>query len=100
MTKIFNQLEINKAALNHSNSLPFDNDLLAFMAGADFIETKIEGLSIEFAKYLFNLKICKAKSMNDIEEYSPHEFKLMLGELSIKSKELFETFIKEKNEKI
>lgn len=38
-------------------------------------------IAIEFAKYMFKKKIHVARSMNDVEEYWPHEFQIILGEL-------------------
>ena len=54
---------------------------------------EIEKQSINFAKNLLNNTIIKAKSIEDIEEYHPKEYQLLLGELEFYGKERFKDYI-------
>jgi len=47
---------------------------------------------IEFADWLLQKNVIKSKSQNEKEEYHPHEFDLLRGELKINSEELFNEF--------
>ena len=54
---------------------------------------EIEKQSINFAKNLLNNTVIKAKSIEDIEEYHPKEYQLLLGELEFYGKERFKNYI-------
>lgn len=54
---------------------------------------EIEKQSINFAKNLLNNTVIKAKSIEDIEEYHPKEYQLLLGELEFYGKERFKDYI-------
>jgi len=61
------------------------------MDDAEFIKT----VAIEFAKYLMEQKVSKARSIDDVEEYLPKEYSLMRGNLEIKGEELYNQFLNE-----
>lgn len=54
---------------------------------------EIEKHSIEFTKTLLNCTVSAAKSINNIKEYHPKEYQLLLGELKLNGKEIFEDYI-------
>lgn len=54
---------------------------------------EIEKHSIEFTKTLLNCTVSAAKSINNIKEYYPKEYQLLLGELELNGKEIFEDYI-------
>ena len=55
---------------------------------------EIEKHSIEFTKTLLNCPVSEAKSINNIKEYHPKEYQLLLlGELELNGKEIFEGYI-------
>ena len=54
---------------------------------------EIEKHSIEFTKTLLNCTVSEAKSIDNIKEYHPKEYKLLLGELELNGKERFKDYI-------
>jgi len=60
------------------------------------VEDDVEKLALNFCKHLLSGTIIKAKSINNLEEYKPKEFELLLGELNLNGKELFKEFNKNK----
>ena len=54
---------------------------------------EIEKHSIEFTKTLLSCTVSEAKSINNIKEYHPKEYQLLLGELELNGKKIFEDYI-------
>lgn len=54
---------------------------------------EIEKHSIEFTKNLLNCTVSEAKSIDNIKEYHPKEYQLLLGELELNGKKIFENYI-------
>lgn len=54
---------------------------------------EIKKHSIEFTKTLLNCTVSATKSINNIKEYHPKEYQLLLGELELNGKEIFEDYI-------
>ena len=96
--KLIPQSEIDKAAVNYEWSKSFANSYIDFQAGVEFAESKFEALAIEFAKYILSMQITKAKSSIDLETYTPPEFNLLKGELIVNGSDLFQQFIKDRDE--
>ena len=61
---------------------------------------RFEELAIEFAKYLFSTEISKHTSMENSVKYTPPEFSLMKDNLIKNGKELFNQFLKERDDNI
>ena len=54
---------------------------------------EIEKHSIEFTKNLLNCTVSEAKSIDNIKKYHPKEYQLLLGELELNGKKIFEDYI-------
>ena len=54
---------------------------------------EIEKHSIEFTKTLLSCTVSEAKSIDNIKEYHPKEYQLLLGELELNGKKIFEDYI-------
>ena len=54
---------------------------------------EIEKHSIEFTKNLLNCTVSEAKSIDNIKEYHSKEYQLLLGELELNGKKIFEDYI-------
>jgi len=52
-------------------------------------------IAIEFAKYLMEQKVSRARSIDDVEEYLPKEYSLMRGNLEVNGGELYDEFFSE-----
>lgn len=103
--KIIPESEIDEAAesfaiTKSSSRYLIDTHKRDFKAGVTFTESKFEELAIEFAKYLFSREITRNPSKEDEMVYTPPEFNLMRGNLIKNGKELFNNFLKERNDKI
>ena len=54
---------------------------------------EIEKHSIEFTKTLLSCTVSEAKSIDNIKEYHPKEYQLLLGELELNGKKIFKDYI-------
>ena len=105
--KMIDKKEIREAANELAGYSDFPTTTKsAFKFGVKFAELKFEEIAIEFAKYLTRLQITKTSrgTLEGVEKtsnsYTPVEFDLLYGELINNGKELFEQFIKKRNENI
>ena len=64
-----------------------------FLSQSTPLIPEIEKHSIEFTKTLLNCTVSEAKSINNIKEYHPKEYQLLLGELELNGKKIFEDYI-------
>jgi len=64
-----------------------------FLSQSTPLIPEIEKHSIEFTKTLLNCTVSEAKSINNIKEYHPKEYQLLLGELELNGKEIFKDYI-------
>ena len=64
-----------------------------FLSQSTPLIPEIEKHSIEFTKTLLSCTVSEAKSINNIKEYHPKEYQLLLGELELNGKKIFEDYI-------
>ena len=64
-----------------------------FLSQSTPLIPEIEKHSIEFTKTLLNCTVSEAKSINNIKEYHPKEYQLLLGELELNGKKIFKDYI-------
>ena len=64
-----------------------------FLSQSTPLIPEIEKHSIEFTKTLLNCTVSEAKSIDNIKEYHPKEYQLLLGELELNGKKIFEDYI-------
>ena len=64
-----------------------------FLSQSTPLIPEIEKHSIEFTKTLLSCTVSEAKSIDNIKEYHPKEYQLLLGELELNGKKIFEDYI-------
>jgi len=80
----------DKSALRYENTIL---ELKQLLSQSTPLIPEIEKHSIEFTKTLLNCTVSEAKSINNIKEYHPKEYQLLLGELELNGKEIFKDYI-------
>lgn len=91
MTKLFKQEEVDKAANDYENSISGEGRLIrgGFKAGVKFTESKVEEIAVEFADWILK---------NDYSKIHGDRWVKLYMSRTESSKELFQQFIKERNE--
>ena len=90
--KIFNEEEVDKAALESYSYLPdqackYEDELTGeFKSGVEYAESKVEDLCIEFAEWMFTSPMILTDMQGGVGS-------------NLTTKELFEQFLKERNGK-
>ena len=64
-----------------------------FLSQSTPLIPEIEKHSIEFTKTLLSCTVSEAKSIDNIKEYHPKEYQLLLGELELNGKKIFKNYI-------
>ena len=64
-----------------------------FLSQSTPLIPEIEKHSIEFTKTLLSCTVSEAKSIDNIKEYHPKEYQLLLGELELNGKKIFKDYI-------
>ena len=90
--KIFNEEDVDKAALESYSYLPnwackYEDELTGeFKSGVEYAESKVEDLCIEFAEWMFTSPMILTDMQGGVGS-------------NLTTKELFEQFLKERNGK-